>query len=177
MHQHIYLEFIPSKLHCTHSFVIQGFTWRNCFGNISWRSHFSYIKSNSGFGIAIRHTIITRTFFIENHLLAKRGNVTHKITPALLTNNSLEALPNVLLCWATRLMRHQHLGITHTHLGYTPDVLWEINFDQNYTKLPRITQKIVGNLIRHNFATKKALHAASSGKCAIVATRPLEFVG
>ena len=105
--------------------------------------------------MTIRHTIITGTFFCcENYLPATARNVTHKITPALLTNISQK----LLSLHVTVLDNKAHetsASSNYTLLGTHPKYLGSSFWSNLHTKKPRNTQTYLGILISNHFANKR----------------------
>ena len=63
----------------------------------------------------------------------KERSMTHKITPALLTN-----IYQVLFSLARNRVFHEKLeSQNYTIWGCTPEICWGINFGQRYTQQPQ----------------------------------------
>ena len=94
-------------------------------------------------------------FCFENYFPVKARNITHRITPALLTSAFLRNyVPLRIIAFVMRNLNSQN----YTLWGYAHEMFWGINFGQNYTQQPQQLHKnIFGNLISNNFVTKSTL--------------------
>ena len=86
----------------------------------------------------IRHRIIARTFFcFENCFPAKARNVTHKITPALLTNSSRE-----VVCLDVIVLRNKAHETSASRIARSwvtrPKCIAELIWSKLHAKMPRI---------------------------------------
>ena len=105
--------------------------------------------------LTIRHTIMTSTFFsFENNFPPEVRNVRDRITSVLHPLFTGVMFACALLCWATRLMRHQYLGNTHTLGLHAQDVFGNC-FGQHYMKNSRgLHKNYFLHLTSNNFVTR-----------------------
>ena len=81
----------------------------------------------------IRHIIVTRTSCFEKYFPIKARNITHKITPALLTNILQKFFSPARTC----VFHEKFESLNYRLWGYTPEIVGGINFGQNYKQEPQ----------------------------------------
>ena len=103
----------------------------------SKRFHLKFVREST-----MCHTIVKRTFFCLD-------KTAHNMTPALHTRIFRELFSWPYLCWATRLIRHQHLGIEDSWGGVA------YNLGQNFHAEQLIFAELfLGNSISNIIAAK-----------------------